>query len=200
MNSLVQLRNIVLEPVIELEPSHFAKRQRALPDRSGAQVPDEWNRYWTASLADSGVVGLTPIHAASWHVPTRQLKDLSILQNVLCGLADTWGGLASVLDADSHPVLSGGLVLLSEGDVVLEPTCCSDLGNIANWQEAANCRAADWQTLWIGHPWFSVRFEQGMLSVSDLHEDDAPVGKYVLSPPELEKAIGNAEAELEHFS
>lgn len=200
MNSTIQLRDVALEPVIELEPSRFARQKHAYPDRSGAEVPDEWERYWSTSLADAGIVGLTPIRPASWHVATREFTDLSILQKVLSDLISGWGGTANLLDPECSPVLNGGFAVISEGDVVLEPMCCCDLGNLADWREAASCRSADWQMLWIGHPWVSVRFDEGLLMISDLHEGAAPVSKYAVRPDDLQKAIGLAEAELEDFS
>ena len=93
-----------------------------------------------------------------------------------------------------------GFALISDGSVIVEPMCCSDLGNLADWREAASCRATDWQMLWIGHPWVSVRFDEGLLIIRDLHEGGAPISKYAVLPDDLQKAIGLSETELEDFS
>lgn len=173
MSGIIQLRDVALEPVIELKPT---------------------------SESDAEMVELAPISPASLHVPTRQLTDLAILQDALLALAREQEGLTEFSGPIPNRVLNGGFALLSDGSVLLEPMCCSDLGNLDNWREAASCRATDWQMLWIGHPWVSVRFDRGLLMISDLHESEAPVAKYTVLPDDLEKAIGLAEAELEDFS
>jgi hypothetical protein len=98
-------------------------------------------------------------------------------------------------------VLDGGLALSSDQqDVFIEPTCCSDLGDIANWKKAATFDGEQWEMLWIGHPWLSMRFQEPWLSLSNLHELDAPVERWAVMPDELEEAVMVAEAELIRFS
>jgi hypothetical protein len=97
-------------------------------------------------------------------------------------------------------VLDGGLALRTDSEVLVEPTCCSDLGTLADWREAAGYRRPEWTMLWIGHPWLSVRFEGGFLVLSELHESDSPVGRWAVRPDELGRAISAAEAGLEDFA
>jgi hypothetical protein len=54
--------------------------------------------------------------------------------------------------------------------------------------------------LWIGHPWLSVRFEDGWLVLSETHESDSPVGRWAVRPDELGQALTAAEAGLEDFA
>src|SRR5262245_7545819 len=111
MSDLVVLERIELVPVVELEPSAYATRERPLPAWSGREEPAAWGRYWRASLADSGLVGLEPLGPGSWLVPVRQLRCPDLLGRVL---APRWGegGLAGALaDPDALPVLDGGLAL-----------------------------------------------------------------------------------------
>lgn len=173
MNGIIQLREVVLEPVIGLE---------------------------TPFEADVEIIELAPISPASCHVPTRQLTDLSILQKALLNLARRQEAVTNSIGAIANRVLDGGFALISDGSVILEPMCCSDLGNLDGWREAASCQATEWQMLWIGHPWVSVRFDGGQLIISDLHESDDPVSKYAVLPDNLQKATGLAAAELEDFS
>jgi hypothetical protein len=61
MSNLVVLEGIELIPVVELQPSNFATQTRTSPSRTYWEIPDEWQRYWDDSLADSGIIGLRPI-------------------------------------------------------------------------------------------------------------------------------------------
>ncbi|HVT79648.1 MAG TPA: hypothetical protein VHM90_03240, partial [Phycisphaerae bacterium] len=98
-------------------------------------------------------------------------------------------------------VLDGGLALSdANGRILLEPQCCSDLHNHRDWRSATQCQNPDWQMLWIGHPWISVRQESARLLLSDLHESDAPVAKWIVEPLELECALDVAVAELHRFA
>ena len=43
-------------------------------------MPREWHRYWLDSLADSGVVGLTPLRPwSAWLVPMLQSTNAVVL-------------------------------------------------------------------------------------------------------------------------
>jgi hypothetical protein len=200
MSDLTALETIELVPVIELEPSTFSTRERSSPAGSGRDVPDEWNRYWLDSLADSGVVDLFPLWPASWLVTTRQLTNLTVLERVLTVIVRDWGGAEALSGPDSRPVLNGGLALFDSGKLLVAPTCCCDLGNISDWRKAAAHRDASWMMLWIGHPWLSVRFESGRVILSQPHESDLPKDKWTLTPNELEKGIDRASRELENLA
>lgn len=109
-------------------------------------------------------------------------------------------GISALRDREQCIPLSGGLALHSGGDLLEEPQCCGDLGNIEDWREAAAYRGGEWQMLWIGHPSMSVRFGDGLLYLSDPHEEQQPVARYHVSPDELAKAIAEAVVELEAFA
>lgn len=70
--------------------------------------------------------------------------------------------------------MSGALAILVGGELQVDPNCCSDLGDLSEWREAADYRGSEWQMLWIGHPWLSVRFEDGLLVLSEPHESNSP--------------------------
>jgi len=124
-----------------------------------------------------------------------------MLEPVLSVIFDQWGGVQTLNDPDSKPVLDGGLALLdSDGHLLVEPHCCGDLGDLRDWQEAARYTGTAWQMLWIGHPWLSVRFERGQLVISAPHESNDPVAKWAVDPDDLERAVRVAAAELHRFS
>lgn len=200
MPEVVELRRVKLTPVIELEPGTFSTQDHSMPSGSIKEMPVEWGEYWCASLADSGISGISPIVPGSWHVSTSELTS-SQLEKVLRVFLDDWGGLSSLNDPDSIPVLTGGLVLSSdEQEVFIEPTCCSDLGNTTNWKEAASFEGEQWEMLWIGHPWLSMKFQKPWLLLSDLHETEAPVERWAVKPGDLSRAVSAAVEELTRFS
>jgi hypothetical protein len=200
MQRLLLLHDLELVPVIELAPSRFSARSRPLPSGSGGEMPGEWGRYWSKSLADSGITGLRPLRPGSWHVPTSHLVDLPTLEKILGAIMRDRGGLEALSDPDTVFVLDGGLALRCDTEVLVKPTCCSDLGNLTDWREAAGYRGTEWTVLWIGHPWLSVRFEDGWLVLSEPHESEPPVGRWAVGPDVLGMAITAAEVELGDFA
>jgi hypothetical protein len=112
------------------------------------------------------------------------------------------GGVEALSDPDASPVLSGGLALRrpDSGEVLVEPGCCSDLGDLADWRAAARHREAEWRMVWIGHPWVSVRYRQPWLVLSQAHESAEPEERWAFRPDHLERALAVAAAELESFA
>lgn len=200
MNGLILLRELRLVPVLELEPWRFSTSDRPSPSGTGPEMPEAWGRYWLDCLADSGITGLSPLRPASWHVPVHELGDQETLTKILRSLARDRSGIEAPADDEDVPALDGGLALFSEGELLVEPTCCSDLGNISEWRYAAGYRQPEWRMLWIGHPWLSVRYEEGSLVISEPHESDMPSGRWAVDLDVLGRAVDAAEVELEDLA
>lgn len=198
MSGILVLEGVELIPVLELAPFDFGAEGRPMPSSNYQDMPEEWHRYWLASLADGGITGLMPVQQGSWHVPTREFSDRANLRRVLelifqkraeTDAAPDWGPL------------NGGLALRCQSrNVLIEPGCCADLGDVANWRQVVGCRQAEWQTLWIGHPWLSVRYDAPRLIVSDPHEGESPTPRWAVCPDQLQAALVAAEGELERFA
>jgi hypothetical protein len=84
--------------------------------------------------------------------------------------------------------------------VLIEPTCCGDLANIAYWREAAGYRQAKWHPLWIGHPSLSVLYRAPRLIISNPHDGEHPTASWAVCPDRLEVAVAAAQIELEQFA
>lgn len=199
MHDLIHLEAVGLLPVIELEPGRYSKHERPLPSGSGKELPHEWRRYWLDSLADSGITGLTPL-MESWHVPIQQFTDPAVIERVLIAEMEAYRDAVTPADLDEGVILDGGFALRDGARVMIEPTCCGDLGNLSDWRAAARYRGAEWQQVWIGHPWIHARFDDGWLILSEPVESEPPVGRYAVRPDDLERAIVTAEAELEDLA
>lgn len=197
---LTSLETVGLVPAVELEPFAFASSDRTQPVGSGPDSPEEWGRYWFDSLADSGVVGLTPLRPRSWHVPVAAFTNPVVLGRYLDAMIRRWDGPDALTDPDARPVLSGGLALCSGGEVLVEPSCCGDLANLSEWRDAMGYQQAEWKMVWVGHPWVSVRYDADQLVFSEPHESDAPNARWAVRPEELGRAVAAAEAELEVFA
>jgi hypothetical protein len=200
MSELIFLESVELVPVIELEPARFSRRERSSPSGLARDLPERLNAYWNDSLADAGVVGLVPLTPASWMVAIRQLSHTESLSRILSVIVREWGGPEVLHDPDGTPALEGGVALQGNGQLLLPPTCCGDLGDYSSWREAAAYRLPSWKMVWIGHPWVSVRYDAGTLVFSGLHESETPIGKWAVRPEELGRAVAAARLEVEDFA
>jgi hypothetical protein len=190
------LERIRLEPVLELEPGHYSQRERRSPTKSWNEVPDEWERYWRDSLADSGLVGLVNLRRGGWQVPVRTLDCEDVLATIMrVELKDQ-----EPLSLDNCPLLSGGLALVEGDRPVIEPQCCGDLANVDMWKDAAGHTDPSWQRYWIGHPQLPVRFIDGWLELATPSDEGTPEPSWRVSPSMLKDAVGEARAELERFA
>lgn len=194
MADLERITELELVPVVELASWSFSERPS--PEGPSRANPDAWFRHWLDCLADFGITGLSPIQAGSMHVAVSEFIDLGKLAQVLARLVE-----AEALSAPDGPgVLSGGFAVVTEGRVLVEPSCCGDLGNWNDWQSAALCRKAEWEILWIGHPWLSIRSEGDDLIVSAPHESSEPVPTWILDRHLIAPALTRTRTELECFA
>ena len=199
MSSIVVLEGIELIPVLKLEPFLFAAEARSAPSGVYEDMPEEWYRYWVQSLADSGITGLMPVERGSWHVPTNEFTDPVLLGRVLEPIFQNQSEIGFSIDLESLP-LDGGLALRCQSqNVLVEPGCCGDLGNVASWRKIVGYRQAEWHPLWIGHPSLSALYRAPRLIISSPHDAEGPTARWAVCPNQLQVAIEAAEIELQRF-
>jgi hypothetical protein len=188
-----------LTPALELAPGRFSLRERPSPGVSMAENPQGWLQYWSDSLEDAGIVGLTPWHPGSWLVPLRAISDAHVLRTILLGTFDDF----AERDADEIGPLRGGFVL-SHGEAHILPGCCGDLANLENWQQAAAHADDCWTMVWIGHPWTHVRASGDLLQFAQPADESVGAADLVecirLQRQSLVKAIDEAARELDLFA
>jgi hypothetical protein len=193
--SQVTLRSPELVPVVEVSPLRFSSR--AIPTTAGA---DEWHEHWRLCLVDAGIAEMTSVRTGSWYVPTVHFKTASQLRTFLRVSIEALGGFEAVISKDEVMRLDGGFAFRDAGSSTwIEPGCCGDLSNLSEWKIAAAYRDSGWETLWIGHPWLSVRYEFPNLILSHPHETTPPVEHCFVPPDELNRAIACAEREVLRF-
>jgi hypothetical protein len=198
---MIHLDALELIPLVEFEPALFRRADRTTPNDA-----EGWERYWVDSLADAGIVGLKPF-LGSWYVATSDLVDAEHLVRLLetwIESCEAWDG--DPLDDGTRGVrldqlirLYGGCGLQSQQDVCALPGCCSDLGTIEEWAKASAYRGEIWEMVWIGHPWISVRYSEGLLIFSKPHESDFPDDWFSIDPGALHLAIDFARVALKQF-
>ena len=139
MSSIVVLEDIELIPVLKFEPFRFATEGRSSPSGVYEDMREEWYRYWLESLANLGITGLMPIERGSWHVPTSEFADPALLRRVLEVIFQNLLEAGFSIDLECLP-LDGGLALRCQSQVLIEPGCCADLGDVAGWRKAVGYR------------------------------------------------------------
>lgn len=201
MSSIVVLQDIELIPALKFAPFRFAAECRSSPSGFYEDMPEEWYRYWLESLADSGIVGLTPVERGSWHVPTSEFADPALLGRVLELIFQKLSEAEFSIDLACLP-LDGGLALRCQSrNVLIEPGCCADLGDVAGWRKAVGYRQTKWQNLSNGHPWLSVQYHPPRLILSSPHEGgSSPTARWAVCPDQLRDAVVAAEVELARFA
>lgn len=155
--------------VVELEPGCYATEPRPLPETADWR---DWQRYWAACLADAGIESAAPIRPGGWMVRVDTLgRDALpiVVRGTLAG-----AGIPGFPDDNGEiepdpgeriGALDGGVALFDGDALVIEPRCCGDLGNVAEWREALTDTSGDWSDLWIGHPWPMTRIAGGFFEI-----------------------------------
>jgi hypothetical protein len=199
VSSVIVLDGIELIPVLKFEPYNFGVDDRPMPSRPYKDMPEEWYRFWLESLADSGITGLMPVERGSWHVPTSEFTDPAVLRRVLEVIFRNLEEAGFSIDLECLP-LDGGLALRCQSQVLIEPGCCADLGDVAGWRRAAGYRRAEWENVSNGHPWVSVRYDGPRLIISGPHQGEPPTPRWAVHPDQLQFAVVAAEVELDRFA
>jgi hypothetical protein len=200
VSSIVKLEDVELIPVLQCEPFRFAAEDRLPPAGTYKDMPEEWDRYWRESMADSGIKGLTPIEPGSWHVPTSQFTNTALLMRVLEAIFHDLMETGFDIDLGCTPLL-GGLALRSQSQVLVEPGCCADLGELAGWRKAVDYRQVEWRSVSNGHPWVLARYDPPRLILSEPQEGlRAPTPRWAVRPDRLRDAAVAAAVEIERFS
>lgn len=161
--------------VIEISPYNFAKKDYESPQEND---PELWNAFWLKSIADSGLKNFKAVKQGSYWVDVTTISEQEleiILKQKLENIE--WDFFEEQLSP-----FSGGIILKEKDSFLLEPTCCSDIGNLKNWNEILTAPALEWQQLWVGHPWVYFYKNNDTISFSDYTESSLDEVNFTINP------------------
>lgn len=186
--------NIKLIPVIEI----YRVSDKVIAPKKGPywEYADEWEEYNRESLKENGFSNLTSYAKGSNLYELSNIDSNDILLQIR-NRTEGW-------ELDEICPFDGGYILNVNGEDLLFPQCCSDLGDIESWMLLANGVS---QGFWQGHPWPVIEVENNKivfdLSVGEFDEDFVPIPlkeKFDLDKLALKKAVENLIIELNKFA
>jgi hypothetical protein len=151
---------------IEVSPYDYSEKEYESPKGSTSELPDEWNEFWIKCISDKNLENLCAIRKGSYLVDIETINDIEleeILKNELKEVE---------LDDFEEQVsrICGGIVIIENEILFIEPTCCGDIGNLNEWESIFEDKSNAWFQLWIGHPWLYYKKEKGNVGFSDYTE------------------------------
>ena len=168
-----RLNDAELIPVIEINRFVFPSDTTAALVRP--QSDAECQQSWLHSLASAGLEGLESVGPRSSHVDLRTVRAEHLDRYLPLLLRPYDVEFTNLTDPDAIEdlvsPLCGGLAIrsLSHG-VLIEPQCCSDLSDFANWVPVPSLPAGDTVVVWIGHPELRVSADEDSLIFDDFDE------------------------------
>ncbi len=192
-----------LNIVLEIGPKKYALNGNLYQDEYLKNKIDQ-KTYWLKCLTESNLENLQPIKENSYFVDVETISDEAltiILDKELEVLLEknineiNWEEYK-----DEQVFLHGGLVLEYENKVIIEPTCCTDLGDISNWEEIKTAPEDKWIMLWIGHPWIFYRRKNTIIEFSDYTQTEKGLfPKYQLNLAEFYQALEKIKLKKAQF-
>lgn len=157
-----------LIPTVELEPGQYAAEGRPCP--ASADPDAAWDAWFLTCLADAGIHELRPIRSRSWLVAIDHLVQPRTIERIFTAQFEVSLSEAAG-DPEQWGPLRGGYALQRGAELLVEPGCCGDLGNLSEWHRAVDAADDSWASLWIGHPWRSARRTGAQVEISQPHQN-----------------------------
>jgi hypothetical protein len=153
---------------IEISPYDFSREEYDFPNGSSLELPEEWNQFWKKCISDKNLGHLESIRKGSYLVDIRTLRDDDLVEILKSELKDV-----ELSDFEEQVgKINGGIVLMDNGEIYIEPMCCGDIGNIKEWENIFSNASHQWNQLWIGHPWIFYRKDNQIIEFSNYTESD----------------------------
>lgn len=153
---------------IELEPFNFADNEYDFPDRGRTEAPEAWHQFWVRCVSDKSLGHLIPVEKGSYNVDIATISDQD-LTTIIKTIIENIG--ANDFE-ESVYTSCGGIVLIHNNKICIEPSCCGDLGDIRGWGGIFETAPGQWKKLWIGHPWIYYRRQDDMVEFSDYTDNE----------------------------
>jgi len=231
------LNNIHLHAVLQFSPSNFDALNYPFEDHNYS--PERKYDYWKKILSKNGLPNLEPMKKGWEYVKISEIDDESLETLVKLNLVDISeyrcsvegsGDEVEIKEEGISPTsFEGGVVVTSQGKMVISPQCCYSLQDYKEWTGIKPNN--NFQLIWIGHPWMyykvdgdSILFTRLIEKAFDgktwkhyLHADNTVMMdssnciqkmhkeiddrdlKYSMNFAELQQAIREMENELDTF-
>lgn len=185
---------------IEIEPWDYTENEYESPNISKVKNPKAWSDFWYKCVSDSNLENLKPIELGSYLIDIKNISDSelkTILQKELKG--------KDLSNAEEYvEPLFGGIVIIENDNIIIEPTCCGDIANLNHWEEIEKLELNKWEQLWIGHPWVYCKKTIESIILSDYTEINLSdykglSEKYIFSRKELNSHIKSCRKDIMDF-
>lgn len=169
------LHNIYLHPILQFSPSDFDVPN--YPFKDGNYSPERKYNYWKEILTANGLANLEPMKKGLEYVKISEIDDESLEVLVRLNLVDISEYKCSSGDSEEEIKRSdeitpnsfqGGVVLTSQGKMVITPQCCYSLQDHKEWTRIQPSN--DFKLIWIGHPWMYYKVQGGNILFTRLIE------------------------------
>ena len=148
---------------IEIEPWDYTENEYESPSVSMAENPKAWSDFWYKCISDSNLQNLRPIELGSYLVDINNIGDAELKTILKKELKDV-----DLSDFQKYVgQIIGGIVIVENDKIIIEPTCCGDISDIQNWEEIENAELERWNQLWLGHPWIFYKRTKNHITFSD---------------------------------
>lgn len=182
-------------PVIELPPTVLSSRPSPLCGGDSACAS-----HLQACRADAGLGDLSPLAPQSWQIPVSEFTGNAL--KILLDLIDS-----EILPPDGrefdYPAspLPGGIALLRDEQLLVEPRCCCDLTSLEEWYQALDTQNHEGD-IWIGHAWLHWSTSGQTISFLEMNEVNEPVSEtpFAVERNELASALALSLKERSIFS
>ena len=181
---------LILEPTIEFEPWVW------MGEKAHKIIgTTQWDSYWDNYLK---TLGLKPVYSGSWFLSVDAINDPEVIKKVVTLSCNDDFSLENIENRFSP--LTGGYMLFKNNDVLFEPQCCCDLGDLRYWKQLTSLASENWHNLLMGHAMTHGRKIGDHIEVKEVPEygNDEPIIEKV-NQNELRIALSKAEQKIIAF-
>lgn len=166
---------MTLDLVIEISPKKYSEKGIEYQDK---YIDNEitFEKYWDNCLKNSLLENIKPIKSKTFLIDTSTITDEQLALILDTEFETLLEQKITTFDwekyLDEGIYIHGGVILKKDNEVLIQPTCCVDFGDIQNWFAIENAKNS-WSQLWIGHPWVFYRKNGQFIEFTDYTEDSS---------------------------
>ena len=181
---------LILEPTVEFEPwVWMGEKAHKIMGTS------QWDSSWDSYLK---TLGIQPVYSGSWFIAVDAINNPEVIKKIVSLSCNDDFSLENI--AERFSPLAGGYMLFNNNDVLFEPQCCCDLGDLMYWKQLTNLAAENWHNLLMGHAMMHGRKIGDAIEIKEIPEygNDEPIIEKV-NQNDLQMAISKGEQKIKAF-